>query len=97
MFNNERLILLFNRFVACCHFKIYHITNSDYDDFVSVLLAARAAFQLTPGGHVQFLELVAALKRSKSFKKDLSVLVSAAIQSPMTGPPTSQSSSNPIL
>lgn len=81
-----------HRFIACTHFKIYHITTADYDDFVSVVLAARAAFQLTPGGLVQFNELVQSLKRSKSFKKDLWTLVTNALQqNPMTAPSVSNS------
>ncbi|RWS28198.1 zinc finger SWIM domain-containing protein 8-like protein [Leptotrombidium deliense] len=58
-------------FSACTHFKMYHITPSDYEEFVQVIRGARQAYQLTPGGMVQFNELLQNLKRSKSYKKEL--------------------------
>lgn len=63
--------LLCLRFIACTHFKMYHITPADYDEFVQIVRSARSAFQLTPGGMVQFNELLQSLRRSKSCKKDL--------------------------
>ncbi|KAG8193595.1 hypothetical protein JTE90_000229 [Oedothorax gibbosus] len=58
-------------FTACTHFKMYHITPAEYDEFVSIIRSARTAFQLTPGGIVQFNELLQSLRRTKSCKKDL--------------------------
>ncbi|UYV61045.1 ZSWIM8 [Cordylochernes scorpioides] len=58
-------------FIACAHFKMYHITAGEYDEFVNIIRAARSAFQLTPGGHVQFNEFLQSIRRSKSCKKDL--------------------------
>ncbi|XP_054168196.1 zinc finger SWIM domain-containing protein 8-like [Oppia nitens] len=58
-------------FIACTHFKMYHITPADYDEFVTIIRSARSAFQLTPGGNIQFNELLQSLRRSKSCKKDL--------------------------
>lgn len=78
--------------MSCCHAKVYHISTADYDDFVAIVLAARAAFLLTPGGLVQFNELVNSLKRQKSFTKQLESLVKNALQqNPMTAPPLSNS------
>lgn len=58
-------------FIACTHTKMYHITSVEYDEFINTLRSARAAFMLTPGGMVQFTELLHSLRRSKSCKKDL--------------------------
>lgn len=60
-----------HRFNQCAHQKIHHINQSDYDDFVSTICSARNAFCLTPGGLVQFQELLQSLRRSKSCRKDL--------------------------
>nr|XP_011443902.2 zinc finger SWIM domain-containing protein 8 [Crassostrea gigas] len=60
-----------NMFNQCAHQKIHHINQSDYDDFVSTICSARNAFCLTPGGLVQFQELLQSLRRSKSCRKDL--------------------------
>ncbi|KAL3180375.1 hypothetical protein MRX96_008940 [Rhipicephalus microplus] len=56
-------------FIACTHTKMYHITSVEYDEFINTLRSARAAFMLTPGGMVQFTELLHSLRRSKSCKK----------------------------
>ncbi|CAN7993338.1 unnamed protein product [Ixodes hexagonus] len=58
-------------FIACTHTKMYHITPAEYDEFINILRSARMAFMLTPGGMVQFTELLHSLRRSKSCKKDL--------------------------
>ena len=50
---------------------MHHITQADYDEFVAIVIAARGAFCLTPGGIVQFNELLQSLRRSKSCKKEL--------------------------
>ncbi|BFZ03243.1 hypothetical protein BsWGS_06282 [Bradybaena similaris] len=58
-------------FIQCAHQRIHHISNADYDEFVSIVCNARNAFYLTPGGIVQFNELLQSLRRSKSCRKDL--------------------------
>ena len=76
-----------SRFTACAHLKMYHITPTDYDEFIGIIRAARSAFQLTPGGMVQFNELLQSLRRSKSCKKELwQNLTSNLQQNPMSGP-----------
>lgn len=45
------------------HQKLYHLTTADYEDFVSIVLAARAAFQITPEGNVQFKEWLSSIRR----------------------------------
>lgn len=69
---------------------MFHIQQADHDEFVTTVLAARRAFQLTPGGMVQFNELLQSLRRSKSCKKELWSLLSNALQAP-----NSQSSNQP--
>lgn len=66
-------------YIQCTHSKLFHITNADYDDFINILLNARAAFQMTAGGLVQFNELLQSLRRSKSFKKDLWMKLNSAL------------------
>ncbi|XP_025100498.1 zinc finger SWIM domain-containing protein 8-like isoform X2 [Pomacea canaliculata] len=58
-------------FIQCAHQRIHHISNADYDEFVSIVCTARNAFYLAPGGLVQFNELLQSLRRSKSCRKDL--------------------------
>ena len=59
------------RFIQCAHQRIHHIAVNDYDEFVTIVCSARNAFIMTPGGMVQFNELLQSLRRSKSCKKDL--------------------------
>lgn len=59
------------RFIQCAHQRIHHISNADYEEFVSIVCTARNAFYLAPGGLVQFNELLQSLRRSKSCRKDL--------------------------
>ncbi|XP_070185211.1 zinc finger SWIM domain-containing protein 8-like isoform X3 [Littorina saxatilis] len=58
-------------FIQCAHQRIHHISNADYDEFVSIVCTARNAFYLAPGGIVQFNELLQSLRRSKSCRKEL--------------------------
>ncbi|XP_019639410.1 PREDICTED: zinc finger SWIM domain-containing protein 8-like [Branchiostoma belcheri] len=55
----------------CLHQKLFHITPTDYDEFVGIVRTARGAFCMTPGGMVQFNELLQSLRRSKSCKREL--------------------------
>jgi hypothetical protein len=50
-------------YFQCLHQKLYHITVSDYDDFVSIVCNARQAFHLTPDGISQFKEWLTNLRR----------------------------------
>lgn len=45
------------------HNKLYHLGTSDYEEFASVVCAARAAFHITPEGHTQFKEWLQSIKR----------------------------------
>ncbi|XP_054722766.1 zinc finger SWIM domain-containing protein 8-like [Uloborus diversus] len=71
-------------FTACTHFKMYHITPAEYDEFVSIIRSARTAFQLTPGGMVQFNELLQSLRRTKSCKKELWQRIANTLAAPPT-------------
>ena len=50
-------------YFQCLHQKLYHITVSEYDDFVSIVCTARQAFHLTPDGGSQFKEWLQNLRR----------------------------------
>lgn len=67
-------------YIQCIHQKLYHLTSVEYEEFISIMLAARTAFQLTPEGNTQFKEWLASLRRSKSCKKDLWTQLNAALQ-----------------
>lgn len=68
-------------YIQCIHQKLYHLTQADYEDFASIILAARAAFQITPEGSAQFKDWLQSIKRSKSCKKELWTQINAALQS----------------
>ena len=65
------MVMICCRFIQCAHQRIHHISNADYDEFVSIVCTARNAFYLAPGGIVQFNELLQSLRRSKSCRKEL--------------------------
>ncbi|CAG9823361.1 unnamed protein product, partial [Phaedon cochleariae] len=67
-------------YIQCMHQKLYHLTAADYEDFVSIVCAARAAFQITPDGSAQFKEWLQSIRRSKSCKKDLWSQINTALQ-----------------
>lgn len=50
-------------YIQCMHQKLYHLTPADYEDFVSIVCAARAAFQITPEGSAQFKEWLQSIRR----------------------------------
>jgi DNA polymerase III psi subunit len=50
---------------------MHHINQTEYDEFVSIVCSARNAFAMTPGGMVQFNDLLQSLRRNKSCKKEL--------------------------
>lgn len=67
-------------YIQCMHQKLYHLTTADYDDFVNIVCAARAAFLITPEGSTQFKEWLQSIRRSKSCKKDLWAQINTALQ-----------------
>lgn len=71
-------------YFQCMHQKLYHLTSADYDEFVSIVCAARAAFQITPDGSTQFKEWLQSIRRSKSCKKDLWQQINTALQANST-------------
>ncbi|KAH8274690.1 hypothetical protein KR018_010054, partial [Drosophila ironensis] len=68
-------------YIQCIHQKLYHLTQGDYEEFASIVVAARAAFQITPEGSAQFKDWLQSIKRSKSCKKELWTQINAALQS----------------
>ncbi|XP_076055750.1 zinc finger SWIM domain-containing dorado isoform X2 [Oratosquilla oratoria] len=67
-------------FIQCTHMKMYYITPTEYDEIITIIRAARSAFQMTPGGMVQFNDLLNNLRRSKSCKKELWQRIASALQ-----------------
>uniref|UniRef100_A0ABD2X903 SWIM-type domain-containing protein n=1 Tax=Trichogramma kaykai TaxID=54128 RepID=A0ABD2X903_9HYME len=67
-------------YIQCMHQKLYHLMSSDYEEFASIVCAARAAFQITPEGHTQFKEWLQSIRRSQSCNKELSMQINAALQ-----------------
>lgn len=51
------------RYIQCMHQKLYHLTAGDYEEFASIVCAARAAFQINPEGNTQFKEWLQSIKR----------------------------------
>ncbi|XP_030378874.1 zinc finger SWIM domain-containing protein 8 [Scaptodrosophila lebanonensis] len=68
-------------YIQCIHQKLYHLTQGDYEEFASIVVAARAAFQITPEGSAQFKDWLQSIKRSKSCKKELWTQINSALQS----------------
>lgn len=54
---------IFQRYIQCFHQKLYHLTSADYEDFANIILAARAAFQITPEGNAQFKDWLQTIRR----------------------------------
>src|SRR6218665_1956034 len=69
--NNFERLIGDCRFIQCTHTRIHHITQVDYDEFVSIVCSARNAFCMTPDGLTQFNEMLQGLRRSKSCKREL--------------------------
>ncbi|XP_073985781.1 zinc finger SWIM domain-containing dorado isoform X1 [Rhodnius prolixus] len=67
-------------YIQCLHQKLYHLSTAEYDEFVSIVLSARAAFQITPEGTQQFKEWLQSIRRSKSCKKELWAQISMLLQ-----------------
>lgn len=67
-------------YIQCTHLKMYHLTPAEYEEFVGIIRSARNAFQMTPGGMVQFNEFLQALRRSKTCKKDLWQRIASGLQ-----------------
>ncbi|XP_059469798.1 zinc finger SWIM domain-containing protein 8 homolog isoform X2 [Neocloeon triangulifer] len=67
-------------YIQCLHQKLYHLTSTDYEEFVGIVVSARMAFQITPDGSTQFKEWLQSIRRSKSCKKDLWAQINQALQ-----------------
>lgn len=68
------MISMIRRYIQCMHQKLYHLTSGEYEDFVNVVCAARAAFHITPEGHVQFKERLQSIKRYCLLKNNSYIL-----------------------
>uniref|UniRef100_H2Y5Y0 SWIM-type domain-containing protein n=1 Tax=Ciona savignyi TaxID=51511 RepID=H2Y5Y0_CIOSA len=59
-------------YVQFIHNRLYHIHHtSDHDDFVALVHTARSAFCMSPGGLLQFNEVLQSIRRSKACKNEL--------------------------
>ncbi|CAB0008630.1 unnamed protein product [Nesidiocoris tenuis] len=58
-------------YIQCLHQKLYHLSSAEHDEFINIVLSARAAFHITPEGAQQFKEWLQSIRRSKSCKKEL--------------------------
>ncbi|GAB0088990.1 hypothetical protein DMENIID0001_034600 [Sergentomyia squamirostris] len=67
-------------YIQCIHQKLYHLSTADYEEICSIILVARAAFQITPEGNAQFKDWLGQIRRSKQCKKDLWTQINAALQ-----------------
>ncbi|ELT99043.1 hypothetical protein CAPTEDRAFT_47830, partial [Capitella teleta] len=68
---NSLLQKCLQMFIQCTHQRIHHISPAEYEEFVGIVCSARTAFCMTPGGMVQFHEMLQSLRRTKSCKRDL--------------------------
>uniref|UniRef100_A0A146L3I4 Zinc finger SWIM domain-containing protein KIAA0913 n=1 Tax=Lygus hesperus TaxID=30085 RepID=A0A146L3I4_LYGHE len=68
-------------YIQCLHQKLYHLSTAEYDEFINIVLSARAAFHITPEGAQQFKEWLQSIRRSKSCKKELWTQISVLLQS----------------
>ncbi|XP_014298528.2 zinc finger SWIM domain-containing protein 8 homolog [Microplitis demolitor] len=68
-------------YIQCMHHKLYHLMSGEYEEFASIVCAARAAFHITPEGHTQFKEWLQSMKRSPACNKELWAQINAALQS----------------
>lgn len=73
------MISMIHRYIQCMHQKLYHLTSGEYEDFVNVVCAARAAFHITPEGHVQFKERLQSIKRYCLLKNNSCILCTLII------------------
>nr|XP_018897398.1 PREDICTED: zinc finger SWIM domain-containing protein 8 [Bemisia tabaci] len=66
-------------YIQCMHQQLYHLGPNEYEDFINIILTARAAFQITPDASMQFKEWLQSIRRSKSCKKELWTQLNAAL------------------
>lgn len=52
------------RYIQCLHQKLYHLSAAEYDEFINIVMSARAAFLITPEGAQQFKEWLQSIRRS---------------------------------
>jgi len=53
----------FDRYYQGIHQRLYHVTSSEYDEFVSIVLNAKRAFSWTPEGVTGFQQLLQSIRR----------------------------------
>ncbi len=58
-------------YIQCIHQRMYHVTQPEYDDFISVVQSAQKAFVMAPGGMAQFNDFLQSLRRLSPLKREL--------------------------
>ena len=58
------MVNLWFRYFQCIHQRLYHLTPNDYEDFVSVIVHAKRAFNWLIEGPNAFQQLLSSIKRS---------------------------------
>uniref|UniRef100_T1GJQ2 Zinc finger SWIM domain-containing protein 8 n=1 Tax=Megaselia scalaris TaxID=36166 RepID=T1GJQ2_MEGSC len=81
-------------YIQCIHQKLYHLTQSDYEEFASIILAARAAFQITPEGNAQFKDWLQSIKRLDAVNSLTEIIAVTPSQPSSTSSPSTTSSSS---
>lgn len=71
-------------YIHFIHNRLYHLHPSDYDDFVTLVQNSRTAFCMTPGGLLQFNEVLQSIRRAKACKKELWQKIVAGLAMPPT-------------
>nr|XP_039261702.1 zinc finger SWIM domain-containing protein 8-like isoform X1 [Styela clava] len=69
-------------YIHFIHNRLYHLHPADYDDFASLVQNSRTAFCMTPGGLMQFNEVLQSIRRAKSCKKELWQKIVAGLAMP---------------
>lgn len=59
------------RYFQCIHQRLYHLTPNDYEDFVSVIVHAKRAFNWLIEGPNAFQQLLSSIKRSVALQPQL--------------------------
>ncbi|XP_050442654.1 zinc finger SWIM domain-containing protein 8 homolog isoform X2 [Adelges cooleyi] len=62
-------------YIQLLHQKLYQLSSSDYEDYVSILYSAYGAFAMTSEGTAMFKDWLQSVRRSKSCKKELWAMI----------------------
>ena len=66
-------------YAQCVHQNLQGLPKSEYPEFVELIMHARGAYCMAPGGMTQFNDLLQAIRRSTAKKKDLWQKITTAL------------------